>query len=53
LTLRDFLARVAAHYGLRLCRTSAFHPQGGQMEIWYLQSEDKEPWDEKELDLEG
>jgi hypothetical protein len=42
LTLREFLAKVEAHYGLRLSRTSAAHPQGGRMEIWYLQSEDKE-----------
>jgi hypothetical protein len=42
LTLREFLARVEAYYGLRLSRRSAAHPQGGRMEIWYLQSEDKE-----------
>lgn len=42
LTLREFLARIEAHYGLRLSRRSAAHPQGGRMEIWYLQSEDKE-----------
>jgi hypothetical protein len=42
LTLRAFLAKVEASYGLRLCRVSADHPQGGKMEIWYLQSADKE-----------
>lgn len=42
LTLREFLAKVEAQYGLRLSRRSAAHPQGGWMEIWYLQSEDKE-----------
>lgn len=42
LTLREFLAKVEAHYGLRLSRRSAAHPQGGHMEIWYLQSEDRE-----------
>jgi hypothetical protein len=42
LTLREFLVRVEANYGLRLSRLSAADPHGGRMEMWYLQSADKE-----------